>query len=217
MKNLVAIHTKITKIYSNEPIYLEMCILGLSKTLMYDFHYNYIKSKYGSEAKLLYTDTDSLINEIENGDFYRDITGDVKTRFDTSEFAVGHPSGIPTGVNKKVIGMMKDEAGGKIIQECVGLAAKLYSYKISGDSFEHKKCKGVKKTVVKKHITYDDYKKCLVERKEQMRQMNVIRSHLHDVYTEEVNKVALSAEDDKMVILEDEIHTLAYGHYRLKN
>ena len=70
--------------------------------------------------------------------------------------------------------------------------------------------------VVKKHITHDDYKNCLLNREEQMRKMNVIRSHLHDVYTEEVNKVALSAEDDKRVIMEDGIHTLAYGHYRLK-
>ena len=105
-----------------------MCILDLSKTLMYDFHYNYIKSKYGSDAKLLYTDTDSLIYEIWAEDFYRDIAGDVETRFDTSEFDASHPSGIHTGVNKKVIGMMKDEAGGKIIQEYVGLRAKQYSF-----------------------------------------------------------------------------------------
>ena len=84
-------------------------------------------------------------------------------------------------------------------------------------SVEHKRCKGVRKNVVKKHITHDDYKNCLLNREEQMRKMNVIRSHLHDVYTEEVNKVALLAEDDKRVIMEDGIHTLAYGHYRLKN
>ena len=69
---------------------------------------------------------------------------------------------------------------------------------------------------MKKHITHDDYKNCLLNREEQMRKMNLIRSHLHDVYTEEVNKVALSAEDDKRVIMEDGIHTLACGHYRLK-
>ena len=84
-------------------------------------------------------------------------------------------------------------------------------------SVEHKRCKGVRKNVVKKHITHDDYKNCLLNREEQMRKMNVIRSHLHNVYTEEVNKVALSAEDDKRVIMEDGIHTLAYGHYSLKN
>ena len=68
---------------------------------------------------------------------------------------------------------------------------------------------------MKKHITHEDYKNCLLDSEEQMRKMNVIRSHLHDVYSEEVNKVALSAEDDKRVIMEDGIHTLALGHYRL--
>ena len=131
-----------------------MCILDLSKILIYDFHYNYIKSKYESEAKLLYTDTDSLIYEIGTDDFYRDIAGDVKTWFDTSEFDASHPSGIQTGVNKKVIGMMKDEAGGKIIQEFVGLRTKQYSFKMWGDSSEHKRCKDIRKNVVKKHITH---------------------------------------------------------------
>jgi len=183
--------------------------------LTYDFHYNYIKSKYGSKAKLLYTDTDSLIYEIGTDDFYRDIAGDVETWFDTSEFDAGHPSGIPTGVNKKVIGIMKHEAGGKIIQEFVGLRAKLYYFMTYEDSSEHKKCKGVRENVVKNRITHDDYKNCLLNREEQMRKMNVIRSHFHDVCTEEVNKVALSTEDDKRVIMEDGIHTKAFGHYSL--
>ena len=92
-ENLIAIHMTKTKIYYNKPVYLGMCIiLDLSKTLMYDFHYNYIKSKYGSEAKLLYTDTDSLVYEIGVEDFYRDIVGDVETWFDTSEFDADHPS-----------------------------------------------------------------------------------------------------------------------------
>jgi hypothetical protein len=85
----------------------------------------------------------------------------------------------------------------------------------SGAGEEHKKCKGIKKNVVKKTITHDDYKECLFTKKEQLRKMNVIRSHRHDIYTEEVNKVALSADDDKRVIMEDGIHTLAYGHYSL--
>ena len=173
-----------------------------------------MKPKCGDEVTLLYTDTDSYIYEIETDDFYRDIAGDVETWFDTSEFDASHPSGIQTGVNKKVINMMKNEAGGKIIQECVCLGAKQYSYE---DFSEHKRCKGVKKNVVENTITHDDHKNCALYHKEQRRTLNVIRSHLHDVYTEEVNKVALSAEDDKRVIMEDGIHTLAYGHYRLKN
>ena len=112
--------------------------------------------------------------------------------------------------------MFKDEAGGKQIEEFVGLRAKLYSYKVSGEE-DRKKCKGVKKAVVRKSITHDDYKKCLFTREEQMRKMNVMRSHLHEIYTEEVNKVALSADDDKRVVLADGVNTLAYGHWRVKH
>jgi hypothetical protein len=211
-ENLIAVHMKKTKLVYNKPIYLGMCILDLSKTLMYDFHYNYIKNKYADRARLLFTDTDSLAYEIKTEDFYEDIASDIDSRFDTSEYPRDHPSGIKAGVNKKVIGMFKDEASGKQIEEFVGLRAKLYSYKMF-DGEEHKKCKGVKKNVVKKSITHDDYKDCLFTKREQMRKMNVIRSHLHDMYTEEVNKVALSSEDDKRVIMEDGVHTLAYGHY----
>jgi hypothetical protein len=81
---------------------------------------------------------------------------------------------------------------------------------------DHKKCKGVKKNVVKNAITHDDYKDCLFTKREQSRKMNVIRSHQHDIYTEEVNKIALSANDDKRVIMQDGIHTIAHGHYSLK-
>ena len=129
-EDLIAIHMKKTFLTFNKPVYLGMCILDLSKTLMFDFHYNYIKKKYGDKAKLLFTDTDSLMYEIQTEDFYEDIKGDVKDRFDTSDYPSNHPSGIPTGCNKKVLGMFKDEAGGKIIDEFVGLRAKLYSYKM---------------------------------------------------------------------------------------
>src|SRR5579872_738094 len=105
--------------------------------LMYDFHYNYIKEKYGSKAKLLFTDTDSLMYEIETEDFYADISVDIELKFDTSDYPKDHPSGIKTGVNKKVIGMFKDEACGKQIEKFVGLRAKLDSYKLADE--EHKK------------------------------------------------------------------------------
>ena len=214
MENLISVHMKKTSLVMHKPVYLGACILDLSKTIMYDFHYNYIKPMYKDKAKLLFTDTDSLMYEIETEDFYKDISGDVKNRFDTSDYPDNHPSGIPTGINKKVLGMFKDEAMGKSIKEFVGLRAKLYSYKMDKGE-ESKKCKGIKKRVVEKSITHEDYKTCLLTGKEQLRKMNIIRSYNHEVYTEEVNKVALSAEDDKRYIMDDGIHTLAWGHYKL--
>ena len=204
-EDLVAIHMKKTKLVFNKPVYLGMCILDLSKTLMYDFHYNYIKQKYGDTAKLLFTDTDNLMYKIQTEDFYKDISADVKYRFDTSDHPPNRPSGIPSGFNMKVLGMFKDEAGGKVIDEFVGLRAKLYSYKMF-EGEESKKCKGVKKSVVKKSVAHEFYKKCLFTGKEHLRKMNVIRSHMHEVYTEEVNKIALCPSDDKRHILEDGVH-----------
>ena len=213
-ENLVAIHMKRTKLVFDKPVYCGMSILDISKTLMYDFHYGYMKKKYGDKAELLFTDTDSLMYEIETEDFFEDIKMDVESKFDTSDFPEDHPSGIQR-CNKKVIGMMKDEAAGRIIEEFVGLRAKLYSYKMYTGK-EEKKCKGVKKVVVKKKISHQDYKDCLFSGRPQMRKMNVIRSHRHEIFTETVNKVALSANDDKRLIL-DGIHTVAHGHVRLQS
>ena len=202
---------KKTRLVFNKPVYLGMCILDLSKTLMYDFHYNYIKQKYGDKAKVLFTDTDSLMYVIQTEDSYKDTSPDVKHRFDTSDYPPNHLSGMPSGFNRKMLGMFKDEAGGKVIDEFVGLRAKLYSYNMF-EGQESKKCKGVKKSVVKKSITHEDYKKCLFTGKEQLRNINIIRSHRHEVYTEEVDKIALCSSDDKRHILEDGVHTLALGH-----
>ena len=139
-EDLIAIHMKKTFLTFDKPVYLGMHISELSKTLMFDFHYNYIKKKYGDKAKLLFTDTDSLMYEIQTEDFYEDIKGDVKDRFDTSDYPSNHPSGIPTGCNKKVLGMFKDEAGGKIINEFVGLSQNYIRIKC----LKEKKVKNVK-------------------------------------------------------------------------
>ena len=111
--------------------------------------------------------------------------------------------------------MFKDEAGGKQIVEFVSLRAKLYSYEML-DGSEDKKCKGVTKNVRKGSIQFDDYRECLFRRKEQHRKMNVIRSHCYEIYTEEIDKITLSSDDDKWVIMPDRIYTLAYGHTNLK-
>lgn len=136
-----------------------MCDLDLSKTLIFDFYYKYIKKNYDNRAEHLFTDTHSFAYKIKMDDFYEDISGDVEKMFNTSNFPKHHPFSIKTGLNKKVIGMFKDEAGGKIIK-FVGLRAKLYSYKMF-ESREQKKCKGMKKAVIRKNIMHNNFKTCL--------------------------------------------------------
>ena len=208
-KNLIAIHMLKTEVYFNKPVYVGQAILDLSKTLMFNFHYTYIKEKYRNKAELLFTDTDSLMYQIKTKDFYLDICPDVRGKFDTSDYPDDHPSGIITGANKKVIGMFKDEVAGKQITHFVGLRPKLYSFKIEEDR-EVRKCKGVKKSVVKKKLDFEDYVKCLFSGEKEMRSMKIIRSEKHDIYSKEVNKIALSNEDDKRIVLDDKIHTLAF-------
>ena len=206
-RKLVAVHMKKTEVYFNKPVYVGQAILDLSKTLMFDFHYNYIRDKYNDRAELLFTDTDSLLYLIHTDDFYKDISLDIETKFDTSDYPPDHKSGILTGVNKKVIGMFKDEVAGRQITHFVGLRPKLYSFKVEDDKIV-KKCKGIKKNVVKKGITFDDYIRCLFSGEKQMKSMKIIRSENHDIYSKEINKIALSSNDDKRKVMEDKIHTL---------
>ena len=203
-EDLVAVHMKKMELVFNKPVYLGMSILDISKTLMFDFHYNFIKKKYGPKAKLLMTDTDSLMYEIHTEDFSEDIREDIKEKFDTSNF---ENSKLPR-LNKKAPGMFKDEAGGKIISEVVGLRPKSYAFDVDGE--ELKKYKGVKKNVVNKEITLNDYKNFLFSGGQQLRRKNMIRSHHHEVFTEQVKKITLSADDDKRIILPDRIHTLTH-------
>ena len=206
-KNLIAVHMKKTEVYFDKPVYVGQAILDLSKT-MFDFHYKYIREKYGNKAELLFTDTDSFMFQIYTDDFYEDISDDILTKFDTSDYPPNHKSGILTGVNKKVIGMFKDEVAGKQITGFVGLRPKLYSFKIEEDK-EVRKCKGIKKSVVKKKLDFDDYVKCLFIGEKEMKKMKIIRSEKHNIYSKEVNKVALSNEDDKRSVMEDKVKTLA--------
>ena len=166
--------------------------------------------KYGHKrSELLFTDTDSLMYLVHTDDFYKDITKDISSKFDTSDYPPNHPSGILTGVNKKVIGMFKDEVAGKQITHFVGLRPKLYSFKVE-DQSETKKCKGIKKNVVKKGVNFEDYVQCLFSDEKQMRSMKIIRSENHEIYSKEVNKVALSNEDDKRNLEKDKVNTLAF-------
>ena len=133
----------------NKPVYLGLSILEISKTLKYEFWYNYIKSKHQNNEKLCYTDTDSFIINIKTEDFYEDIANDVEKRFDTSNYEVNRP--LPTGKNKKVIGLMKDELRGRIMTEFVALRPKIHSCLMDEDS-EAKKAKRTRKCVIKNYL-----------------------------------------------------------------
>ena len=180
------------KVVMNKTVYLGQAILDLSKIIMYEFHYDYMLPKYGKNIKLCYMDSDSLVYDIKTKGFYKDIAKDVETRFDTSGY---YDRPLPVGKNKKVIGLMKDELGGEVMKEFVSLCPKMYSYRV-GNS-EPKKCKCIKKCVVKKTITFEDYKKCLFEGKNAHRSQLLFRSNKHEVNTLEVNKLALNSQDNK--------------------
>ena len=207
-ENLVAVHKIKETLTLNRPAYVGMCILDLSKTLMYDFHYKYIKEKYGQKAKLLFTDTDSLTYEIEAKHVYKDFFKD-KDKFDNSDYPEYSPFFYKE--NKKVIGKFKDEAAGIPIIEFIGLRSKMYSY-IKDNQKGGKTAKGIKKNVIKNNIIHDDYKETLFNNKQMYHKMKTIRSENHQLGSYELNKVSLSCFDDKRYIHNNGIDSYAYGH-----
>ena len=208
-EDLLIIEMKKTKVKMNKRIYLGLSILEISKTLMYEFWYDYMKPKYGNKVKLCYMDTDSFIMNIKTNDFYEDNASDVENRFDTSNYEVNRS--LPTGKNKEVIGLMKDELGGKIITEFVILRSKTYSF-LTDDGKEDKKAKGTKKCVIKKMIKFNDYKKCLLNDEVILKSQQRFISKKHDVYTENINKIALSNNDDKRIASSNKISSYPYGY-----
>ena len=139
----------------NNPVYLGQAILDISKILTYEFWYNYIKPKYGDNARLCYMNTDSFVIYIETEDFYKDIANNVERWFDTSNYDKNDERPLSIGKNKKVIGLFKDELGGKIMTEFVALRAKAYVYSIE-DGTEHKKAKGTKKCIIKQELMFEN-------------------------------------------------------------
>ena len=207
LEDLSIIEMNKTKVKMNKPIYLGLSILDISKIFMYEFCYDYMKPKYNDNVKLCCMDTDSFVMNIKTKDFYEDISSDVDKRFDTSNYEVNRP--LPTGKNKKVIGLMKDELGGKIITEFVTLRPKTYSY-LTDDGKEAKKAKGTKKCVIKRMIKFDDYTNCLLTDKVLLKSQQRFISKKHDVYTEDINKIALSNDDDKRIVSSDKITSYPY-------
>ena len=194
----------------NKPIYLGQAILDISKTLLYEFWYDYIKPKYGEKARLCYMDTDSFIINIKTENFYKDIANDVEKWFDTSNYDENDERPLPIGINKKVIGKFKDELGGKIMKEFVALRAEAYAY-LMEDGGEHKKTEGTKKCVIKKDFRFENYRDALFNDKIIIKPQQRFRSDHHRVYTEEVNKIALSSNDDKRLQTYDKVTTYPYG------
>ena len=209
-ENLVAVHYRQPKLVMDKPCYLGMCILDLSKTIMYDFHYNYIKKKY-PDAKLLFTDTDSLCYHIRTEDIYSDFIAD-RERFDNSDYP--SDSKFYFSENKKVIGKFKDETAGVPIREFIGLKSKMYSISLDNEK-NSKKAKGVKKNVVRKGISHGDYLQILKGSKVMHHKMKTIRSDCHQISSYEINKISLSPFDDKRYILSDGISSYAYGHLNI--
>ena len=217
-EDLSIIEMKKTKVKMSKPIYLGLSILEISKILMYEFWYDYMKPKYNDNVRLCYMDTDSFVMHIKTNDFYKDIASDVENRFDTSNYEANTSETstlarrpLPTGKNKKVIGLMKDELGGKIIMEFVTLRPKTYSF-LTDDGKEDKKAKGTKKCVTKKMIKFNDHKKCLLNGEIIRKLQQRFISNKHDVYTEDANKIALSNGDDKRIVSPDKISSYPYGY-----
>ena len=210
-KNLMGCEMGKIKVKMNKHVYLGQAILDLSKIIMYEFHYDYMKPKF-KYLQLCYMDTDSLVYRIKTEDFYVDIADDVPTRFDTSGYIPDRH--LPVGLNKKVIGLMKDELGGAIMTEFIALRPKLSSYRVLSGT-ENKKCKEIKKCVIKKTLTFEDYKNCLFNSNTIYRFQLMFRSMKHEIYTIEINKVALNRDDDKRISKRDAISTLAHGHKSL--
>ena len=234
---LVSVRMRRSAVKLNKPIHHGVTVLDRAKLPMYEWHYDYVIPKYGNKAELSYTDTDSFIYEIETDDVYEDIRGDVPAMFDTSAYPEDHPAGLPV-INRKVPGLIKDEACGRNITKVISLGPKQYAYEIEGyDGMcgneicngkcdkggcvgtGDRKCKGVKESVVKGSLTVDHYERCLEEGTLYYAKFNSLRSRKHDVTTECITKVALTIADNKRIIIpnDPEHRTLAPGHWRAKH
>ena len=175
---------------------------------MYEFYYDFLKVKYGEKCKLVYTDTDSLIIQVETEDLYKDMA-DHKDKFDFSNYPQNHT--LYDDTNKKVIGKFKDELGGEPIKKVIALRPKMYSILSLQQSI--KRAKGVKKYITQR-LHLEDYKNAL-KGDEASHEMNYIRSYKHQLNTVSVQKTTISPFDTKRYLL-NSIDTLFYGHYKIK-
>jgi hypothetical protein len=213
-ENLIVVKRMREVLTLNKPCYVGMSILDLSKTLMYDFHYNTIKKEYGDTSRLLFTDTDSLMYELKTDDVYEDFEriGKEQDCWDNSDYPKDSP--YYSDHNKKVIGKFKDEAGGVPIIEFVRLRSKMYSY-VKENGKGGMTAKGVKKYVIRNKLTHENFKDVIGTKGRMRHNMNTIRSTKHTIGTYEMRKVTLSCFDDKRYLLEDGVTSYAYGNWRI--
>jgi len=220
-ENLTAVSLENKVINFCKPIYIGFAVLDISKTLMYDYHYNVMKNHYNEAISLMYTDTDSLIYFIHTEDYYKDLKNsfDLFSRMDTSNLPRDHP--CYDASKKKVPGYFSDETNGRTMSEFIALRAKSYAYILEGEA--KIKAKGIRGHVVKNHITFDDHKRCLFteeyntedDKFNPYRENISIRSFKHHLKTIKSYKLSFNRKDDKRHVLEDNIHTLAHGHYHI--
>lgn len=210
-EHLVAVEMNKTHVVYDKPMFVGFSILDISKTVMYDFYYNFLKRKYQQKVSLLYHDTDSLILEVFTDNFYDDMKQEI-SRFDTSNYKKTQLHNMP--LTKSVVGKMKDEFAGVPISSFYGTSAKSYCVRLPDK--EVLKAKGVRSSAVKKYLTAATYK-AVVEGVSDMvlcRQY-IFKSHLHTIYTELRNKVAISANDDKRYVIKNSPLTIAWGSNKL--
>ena len=189
--SLVAIRKGKVTLTLNKPAYVGMCILEMSKVLMYEFHFDYIKNKYGDNPRLLLTNTNSLMYKIKTEDIYEDFSND-KEMFDFSNYST--KSKCFDDSNKLVVGKMKDETGGVVTEEFVRLKPEIYSLLVD-DNSEHKKAKGVNKNFVAT-ISHNEFNDVLLNKKCLRHSMNKIQAKDHRIGTYEINKISFSCSED---------------------
>jgi len=198
------------KVILNKPITISASVLDVSKYLMYMFWYDHLKVLYGDKVKLIYTDTDSLIFEVETDDYYEDILKH-KDFYDLSEYDKNFK--CYDEKNKKIIGKFKDECAKTFIREVIAIRSKVYCVQTE-DEYLKKKIKGIKKGCVEDEINFDDYDNCLFNDEIKDVTMNLIRSENHQIYSQSINKFALCPINDKRY-LNDFINSYADGHYKI--
>lgn len=233
-ENLTSIELHKTHILMDKPIVVGMCVLDISKVLMYKFLYNYLKPKYGQNVRVAYTDTDSFILEVKTEDFYADIRDEPDIHeFDTFDYPLDNIYNIRRH-NNKVIGKFKDEMNGKIIEALAGVRAKCYALllydenrggkgkkltkkmsKKIADANEIKRAKGVASNAIK-NISFEKFYNCVINNCIQTCKQHSIRSKSHNVYTISMDKMALNPFDQKRLINKPEcINTTSWGHYSI--